>query len=117
MMMSRVGESLDLERGLNVGRFCQPVRFKKMPPMLLRARWKGNRGIDLDSGYDHRELAQLLKDEARVLGNIHRRSLPQGSHYAGHVYALSSALVEASAQMEGLFRQAYELAERKAPAV
>jgi len=111
--VNRVGETLDLERGLNVGRFCEPVRFNKMPPMLVRARWKGNRGIDLDAGYSCRELSQLLKDEARVLGNIHRRSLPQGSHYAGHVYALSSALVEASAHMEDLFCRAYGLAGGK----
>ncbi len=112
-MMNRVGETLDLERGMNVGRFCQPVRFKKMPPMLIRERCKGNRGIDLDAGYSSRELAQLLKDEARVLGNIHSKSLPQGNHYAGHVYALSSILVEASAQMEALFLRAFQLAKQK----
>jgi len=113
LMMNRVWESLDLERGLNVGRFCDVVRFKPLPPMLVRARWKGNRGVKLDSTeYSRRQMVQLLKDEAKALGHIHRKSLPGGSHYPGHVYVLCSALVEASRQMEALYRRAFPLLEQ-----
>jgi len=111
-VMNRVWETLDMERGLNVSRYCNVVRFDDLPPMVIRPRWKGNRGVELDTGrYDRRELAQLLKDEAKALGHIHRKSLPGGSHYSGHVYVLSPALVEASAQMETLCRRAFSLLE------
>ncbi len=112
MVMNRVWETLDLERGVNVSRFCDVVKFDKLPPMLVRARWNGNRGVELDSArYSRRELAQLLKDEAKVLGHIHSKSLPGGSHYSGHVYVLAPVLVEASRQMEGLYRRAFCLVE------
>lgn len=109
-IMNRVGETLDLERGLAVTRFCDVVRFGDLPPMLVRVRWGGNRGVELDEGrYTHRELTQLLKDEAKVLGHIHRKSLPAGNRYGGHVYALAPAIGEAADLMESAFRTAYEV--------
>jgi len=112
MLMNRVWETLDLERGSNVSRFCDVVRFENMPPMVVRMRWKGNRGIELNSGrYSRRDLAQILKDEAKALGQIHRKSLPSGSHYSGHVHVLCPALVEASRQLETLHRRAFRLLE------
>jgi len=112
MLMNRVWETLDLERGQNVSRFCDVVRFNKLPPMVVRARWKGNRSVKLDPDrYSRRELAQLLKDEAKALGHIHSKSLPGGSRYSGHVYVLSPSLVEASRQMEALYRRAFSLLE------
>lgn len=114
LVMNRVWETLDLERGLDVGRFCDPVKLKKLPPMLVRARWKGNRGVVLDSDrFSRRELAQLFKDEAKVLSHIHSKSVPGGSRYPGDIYVLSAALVEAARQMESLYRRAFRLLNRK----
>lgn len=109
-IMNRIGETLDLERGLAVSRYCDVVKFEGLPPMIVRARWRGNRGIDVgDAAYTRRELSQLMKDEAKVLGQIHRKSLPEGSRYAAHIYTLSASLVQGSEQLQKLIRRAYQL--------
>jgi hypothetical protein len=60
MLMNRVLETLNLERKQNVSRFCDVVRFNTLPPMVVRARWKGNRSVKLDPDrYSRRELAQF----------------------------------------------------------
>lgn len=110
LVMNRVGETLDLERHLNISRFGDVVRFNNLPPMIVRTRWKGNRSVELDSHrFSRRELAQLLKDEAKCIGQIHHRSLPSGSHYPGHIYVISSALIEAARQMDVLYRKVFQL--------
>ncbi len=110
-VIGRVGETLDTERGGTVSRLCDVTRLQSKP-FILRPRWQGNRGVKLEritKQQGPRGLALILKDEARVLGNIHSKSLPAGSHYAAHIYALADELTDAAMQLAQVFRQAHQI--------
>ena len=102
----RFQRSIELELGTS-STHLYFVRKVLGQDMLIRPRWKGNRGIALKD-YHAKEVQKIAEDEAGVLGELHRRSADHPKKYEEAFRALSKADWKAMARrLGGMMQETY----------
>ena len=76
-----IKKNLEFEQEMNLGTFYSLVSFNNKP-YELRPRFNKYEGVDLESLTKNKERAEVLANEAYILGGLHRRGADHAKRYA-----------------------------------